>query len=73
MRRTRSMVSDRSVLCSFRTMPKRSNIGITMSLLTMMASATVATMTMPLAAEKPPRKASTVRASWSSAMGSAST
>ena len=46
---------------------------MTMSLLTMMASATVATMTMPVAAENPPRKASTVSDSWPKAMGSEST
>ena len=34
--------------------PRRSSSGITRSLLTMVASATLATITMPVAAEKPP-------------------
>ena len=37
--------------------PLLSSRGMTISLLTMMARATVATITMPVAAEKPPRKA----------------
>ena len=71
MRRARSRVCDRSLSRPpERTL--RSNSGITMSLLTMIASATVATITMPLAAEKPPRKVSTVSASRSKAIGRAS-
>ena len=34
--------------------PRRSSTGITRSLLTMVARAMLATMTMPVAAEKPP-------------------
>ena len=34
--------------------PRRSSTGITRSLLTIVASATLATITMPVAAEKPP-------------------
>ena len=44
-----------------------------MSLLTMIAKATVATMTMPVAAEKPPRNARMANASRSNAIGRAST
>ena len=40
-----------------------------MSLLTMIANATVETITMAVAAEKPPRKASTVSMDWSKASG----
>ena len=63
-RRTRSRVCERSRLPCRLARPLRSSKGITMSLLTIMARATVATMTIPVAAEKPPRKASTVSSGW---------
>ena len=72
-RRTRSSTRERSASPRDLPRPLRSIIGMTMSLLTMIASATVATMTMPVAAEKPPRNASSARPSRSNAIGKART
>ena len=47
--------------------------GMTRSLLTMVLSATVATMTMAVAAESPPMKTSRAKSGRCSAMGSART
>ncbi|MDT4818026.1 hypothetical protein FQZ97_511130 [compost metagenome] len=47
----------------------RSSQGSSMSLETMVDSATASTMTMPVAAEAPPMKASSARAGWASASG----
>jgi len=52
---------------------ERSNNGITRSLLTMVASATLATMTMPVAADRPPIKTASARPRKPSAIGNAST
>ncbi len=48
-------------------------MGMTRSLPTMMDSATESTMTMAVAADRPPRKASTVRTSAPADMGRSST
>ena len=48
---------------------RRSSQGSSMSLETMVDSATLATITMPVAAEAPPMKASSASAGWASASG----
>ena len=48
---------------------RRSSQGSMMSLESMVESATLATMTMPVAAEAPPMKASSASAGWCSARG----
>ena len=53
MRRTHSTVEATSPPWRW-AQPRRSSSGITRSLLTMIASATLATITIPVAAEKPP-------------------
>jgi len=68
MRRTdsiqwRNTSNGRSALC------RRSSHGSSMSLETMVDSATLATMTMPVAALAPPMNASSARAGWDSARG----
>ena len=52
MRRTSS--TRRSIATSCCSRPLRSSSGITRSLLTMVDSATLATITMPVAADNPP-------------------
>ena len=52
---------------------QRSTSGSTNSLLTMVDTAMVSTITMPVAADKPPMKASMASACWPSAKGSEST
>ena len=51
----------RSVRCS---QANRSKIGITRSLLIIVDSATVSTITIPVAAESPPMKANSASAGW---------
>ena len=50
-----------------------SSTGMTRSLHTMVESAIVSTITMPVAADRPPRKTSSARLSHCSAIGSVST
>ncbi|MNQ48227.1 hypothetical protein D3C85_620990 [compost metagenome] len=59
----RKASNGRSVFC------RRNSQGSSMSLEIMVDSATEATMTMPVAAEAPPMKASTARVGWAWASG----
>ncbi|MNE13488.1 hypothetical protein D3C80_1063240 [compost metagenome] len=59
----RNTSKGRSAFC------RRSSQGSSMSLETMVDSATASTITMPVAAEAPPMKASSARAGWASARG----
>ena len=72
-RRMNSSSPDRSPRSVRRSQVMRSSTGITRSLHTMVESAIAATMTMPLAADRPPMKTKSASASWRSAMGRVST
>ena len=72
-RRTASTSCDKSSRCSSRNQRIRNNAGITRSLLIMVDSATEATITMPVAAENPPMKASRATPLSPYASGSVST
>jgi hypothetical protein len=72
-RRMEMSSPDRSLRWLIRSAERRSSTGMTRSLQTMVERAMVSTMTMPLPAESPPRKASSVSPSACSAIGTAST
>ena len=73
MRRTHSTRAPRFWRWRASVRLSRHSSGITRSLLTMVASATDATITMPVAAEKPPTYAASASAVLPCASGSAST
>ena len=72
-RRMPSRTRERSFDSSSASRFIRSSSGITRSLQTIVDSAMVSTMTMPVAADSPPMKTSRVSPSWRSAIGRVST